>query len=232
MRAAGVLALASAAFAQQQCAKLDLILCLDGSTSITNSEWKIDLESGAFIANNFTWTGANGIAMGVVQFGTNEDPCYEGSCEPKVVVEQSLTTDKATFLSRLSSVRQIHGGTPTGAGLKGVLKEFEAHSRPGAQKATLLITDGEPNIGGGETAAVAASKALQAAGSPVFIIGVGDANMHKTDINRVASQPASEYVVYAAHWKDVAPLLHDVIKGLCPTPVPPPPPTPRPTPRP
>lgn len=231
MRAAGLLALAGAAFAQQQCAKLDLILCLDGSTSITDSDWQIDLQAGAFIANNFTWGGAEGIAMGVVQFGTKQDPCFDGSCDPKVVTEQALTTDKATFLSTLSGVAQIHGGTPTGPGLQGVLAEFNAHARAGAQKATLLITDGAPNIGGGESAAVAASKSLQAVGSPVFIIGVGDANSHKSDINQVASQPASEFVVYAKNWQDVAPLLHDIIKGLCPTPAPPAP-TPKPTPKP
>eukprot|EP00756_Hemistasia_phaeocysticola_P030342 Hpha_TRINITY_DN16282_c2_g1::TRINITY_DN16282_c2_g1_i2::g.15317::m.15317 len=188
MRAVGILALASAAMAQQQCGKLDLMLCLDGSTSITSRDWKIDLQAGAYIANNFTWGGADGIAMGVVQFGTREDPCYQGSCSAEVKLEQALTTDKSAFLSRLSSVRQIHGGTPTGAGLEAVLKEFKRDARPGAQKATLLITDGEPNIGGGETSAVAASKLLQAAGSPVFIIGVGDATNHKRDIDAVASQ--------------------------------------------
>jgi len=69
-------------------------------------------------------------------------------------------------------------------------------------------------------AAVQASEKLQQLGSKVFIIGVGDALNNKGDIDQVASQPASKYVVYAQHWEDVAGLIHDFIKGFCPTPPP------------
>jgi len=193
-------------------AQLDLMLCMDGSRSITDSEFKIDLQAAAYIATNFSWGGKNGIAMGIVQYGSpNTFPQ-----DPIVRTEQKLTDSKEDFLAGLAKVTQISGGTPTGDGLKQVLKEFEKDARPGAHKATLLITDGAPNLDGGEEAAVAASKALQNAGSPVFIIGVGDATENKQDIDKCASQPSSEYVVYAKHWEDVAGLLQTFLKKFCP----------------
>lgn len=200
----------------------DVLWCLDGSASMRGAGWTAGLRAASYLAANVSW-GDAGAAMGVLQFGTEEEPCWEGACPGKAVVQQGVTTDRRAFFSSLTNLQQMGGGSPLAAGLTAAQAELQRSGRRGARAFVICVTDGDPNIGGGEREAVAASQALQQAGAEVFVVAAGGGAIdNRAAIERVASPAAFDHVVYRDDWKQIAGLIRGAAAAPCATPAPPP----------
>ena len=111
------------------------MLLLDGSASIGASAWKKILHFTAGIGLNFT-TGENFMNYGVVEFST------------AATTFLPLTNSNASFQQVVATLPYMDGSTNTESGFLAVEREFNAHSRVGAFKVMIILTDGEWNEGG------------------------------------------------------------------------------------
>eukprot|EP01062_Namystynia_karyoxenos_P064030 TRINITY_DN56884_c0_g1_i1.p1 TRINITY_DN56884_c0_g1~~TRINITY_DN56884_c0_g1_i1.p1 ORF type:complete len:557 (+),score=51.02 TRINITY_DN56884_c0_g1_i1:74-1744(+) len=212
------------------CPTMDLMFCIDGSTSMGSREWTIVKQVTSFMATNFSWDAMCGIArMGIVQFGTKSmlppsgtdcygpdctEPCYEGACDTRTQLEQNLTGDRHAFFTVIEGLKKIGGGTPTGDGLNAVHAEFlTSRARSGSVKVAVLITDGNPNFSGGQLNAVRNAEALRQVAPHLFVIGVGAARTRHAEIDLIASAPAAfNYTIYDNYWLELSSRVHSILK--------------------
>ena len=177
--------------------KLDLMLLLDGSGSIGESAWKKILHFTAGIGLNFT-TGSNFMNYGIVEF----------SGEAKTFLP--LTNSNASFQQVVATLPYFGRSTDTFSGFAAVEKEFNAHSRVGAFKVMIVLTDGMWN-NGGDPGPI--SKRLKANHTKVFTIAVGDAATK--EVAALASLPLSKYYYTVSNEQFLPKILHKMILGLC-----------------
>ena len=177
--------------------KLDLLLLLDGSASIGASAWKKILHFTAGIGLNFT-TGEKFMNYGVVEFST-----FATTFLP-------LTNSNASFQHVVATLPYMDGSTNTESGFLAIEKEFNAHSRVGAFKVMIILTDGEWNEGGDPGPI---SKRLKANQTKIFTVAVGEAATKK--VAALASLPLSKYYYNVTNEQFLPKILHRMILGLC-----------------
>jgi len=88
-----------------------------------------------------------------------------------------------------------------------------SHLRPGAHKAIIVLTDGQPNPSAQRQVARDQAQAARAAGFKVFAIGVGG-TYDIQNLKDMASQPYTDYV-YELNNFDVAQFKHHLLTVLC-----------------
>eukprot|EP01065_Artemidia_motanka_P022761 TRINITY_DN2695_c0_g1_i1.p1 TRINITY_DN2695_c0_g1~~TRINITY_DN2695_c0_g1_i1.p1 ORF type:complete len:579 (+),score=213.78 TRINITY_DN2695_c0_g1_i1:84-1820(+) len=200
---------------------LDLLFVLDGSASITDSNWQVDLECTKLVAENFTFgCGTSGqkqsyAKMGIIQFAGDTTPT-------NVQVEQHLTCSKPTFMSSLARVRKMDGNTATGDGMAAAQTEFKANGRKGDYKVVILITDGVPHMFPGDRCGTSCqsnkakevAKELKQDGADIFGVAVGQFDINF--LEDIASSPSSKYVLNPRSWQELPAMLHKIIDTICP----------------
>jgi Ca-activated chloride channel family protein len=138
---------------------IDIILCLDTSTSMAAEDLKPNrIEAAKDVAEEFV-KGRTADRIGIVPFAAQS------------FTQCPLTTDYSVVVSLLSDLRMgmVEDGTAIGMALATALnrlRESEAKS-----KVVILLTDGQNNRG--ELDPVTAAHAAQALGIRVYTIGVG-----------------------------------------------------------
>lgn len=142
---------------------IDIILCLDTSTSMAAEDLKPNrLEAAKDVAEVFV-KGRAADRIGIVPFAAQS------------FTQCPLTTDYSVVVSLLGDLRMgmVEDGTAIGMALATALnrlRESEAKS-----KVVILLTDGQNNRG--ELDPVTAAQAAQALGIRVYTIGVGTRGM-------------------------------------------------------
>ena len=138
---------------------IDIILCLDTSTSMAAEDLKPNrIEAAKNVAKDFV-KGRMADRIGIVPFAAQS------------FTQCPLTTDYSVVVSLLGDLRMgmVEDGTAIGMALATAvnrLRESEAKS-----KVVILLTDGQNNRG--ELDPVTAAQAAQAMGVRVYTVGVG-----------------------------------------------------------
>ena len=101
-------------------------------------------------------------------------------------VASPLSGDRAALFAALDSLPGTQaGGTYIGKGLAAGLAQLRATSRPGAKQALIVLTDGEPSD---RDEALRVAAEIQAAGSDLFAVGLGQLSQQAFDfLNQVAT---------------------------------------------
>lgn len=164
----------------------DIMLVLDRSGSMVGQPFA-DMKSGAsqFVdiideASDGSLDGviSNGSRVGVVSFSNGAD------------LNQPLTSN-ATAVKTAINALAIQNLTNHQAGIDLAQGQL-AGSQPSSQKQMVIFTDGATTAGGNPGAAAAAARA---AGTEIFAIGLGSANV--TQLNNWATDPDSSHVFLA-----------------------------------
>eukprot|EP00037_Helgoeca_nana_P011957 m.107733 g.107733 ORF g.107733 m.107733 type:complete len:460 (-) comp21170_c0_seq3:3280-4659(-) len=178
----------------------DVVLLLDGSTSITSASWAALVKASTTFASELG-VSLDGAHLGVVQFASSAN------------VELSLTGDEAVAVKTVQGLVQKNGGTNTVSGLEVAANQFaeKQGGRLGAPKVVILITDGESNSGGDPVAVADRIKANETA---IFGIGVGTGADMK-QVTAIASEPASEYVFQLDDYEKLSAIVAALIAKTC-----------------
>eukprot|EP01062_Namystynia_karyoxenos_P005974 TRINITY_DN1207_c0_g1_i1.p1 TRINITY_DN1207_c0_g1~~TRINITY_DN1207_c0_g1_i1.p1 ORF type:complete len:552 (+),score=195.16 TRINITY_DN1207_c0_g1_i1:80-1657(+) len=214
-------------------APLDLLFVLDGSTSITASDWALDKQATAQISKSFHFDCVKGAKMGIIQFSGDR-------VGPNAVVEEQMTCDNTDFENKVAGLVQLGGGTATGDAMDAAQNMLQKSGRPGALQVVILITDGVPDAPGppfGTCGTKCQIKKAQAAAQAmiadkIVIIAVAVGQFDITFLQTLVSQPSSKYLFNPTDWPELIKQLQTIIPVICPTPAPTPRPTPKPTPLP
>ena len=189
----------SAAAAPPPDCPADVVLLLDGSTSITSASWKSLVNASSSFAAA-VGISADGAHIGVVQFASSSK------------LELALTGDLDKALAALHGLPQTGGGTNTASGLAMTGAQlFGAGGRLDAPKVVILITDGESNVGGDP---VPVASALKANSTNIFGIGVG-AGADMKQIAAIASLPSSDFVFELDDYSKLAGIIAKLIAKTC-----------------
>ncbi|PFX28712.1 Collagen alpha-3(VI) chain [Stylophora pistillata] len=178
--------------------KLDLVFLLDGSTSITNTEFQ---DAKLFIKklySNFP-IGEYSTHVGLVVFG-------EGS---QTIFDLIEYTDKETLNVKLNLISKSNSsGNFLGRGLKTVKKSiYDVSARPGGHQVLVVIAAGTS-----QDDVNAPSRDLRDEGVRIFCVGVGN----KVDVNQlqyVVTAPEREHLATASS-DNLDTLLGPVVQNI------------------
>ena len=196
------------AAAQTGCAStIDLVVVVDGSESISWSEFDLMQSFISDLVSGFTVTPDDG-QVGVVQFAS----------EGQGRVEIALTGDAAAVQGALFNMVQIVGVTDIQEGLALGQGQFSLNGRAGVPHVLLLLTDGEHNQPGDP---IAEAELARNQGTEIFAVGIGD-GAKIGQLNAIVSAPASEHVISVDGFSELVTILETLVQIVCP-------PTPTPT---
>lgn len=184
---------------------IDIMLVLDGSGSISSSEFRQMKTFANDLVNSFT-IGPADARIGIVQFSW------------KTQLEIALSDDQAALADTINNLRQFRGGTDIQDGLEEGRTELARNGRSGTPQVIILLTDGYHNRDGNpQTEAQLAKNA----GVTVFTIAVGN-SVNRNQINGIASDPDSRYVFSVSNFAGLQIILQPLVIQAClvPTPTP------------
>jgi hypothetical protein len=158
-------------------AATDVVLLVDGSGSISDSDWKLERSGYTSALRDPANVPLDGsIAIGVVQWSTDQ----------RVEVPLTTISDKADLdrvVAGINAMQQMADETAAGDGIFAGTAELQDHKRPQAKPVLCLSTDGTTNKG--STVAYAASEAVTAGVQRFSVIGIEDPpNAYEADLRQ------------------------------------------------
>ena len=178
----------------------DIVLILDGSSSISSSSWSQLVSACTTLVSELGVSSA-GAHVGVVQFSSSSS----------TKLELPLTGDEPTALAKIKALIQAGGSTDTAAGLELTETELAKRGRSDVVRVAILITDGESNAGSNPVAVADRMKQNQ---TSLFGIGVGSGADIK-QIAQIASAPSSEFVFEVKDFFDLANIIASLVSKTC-----------------
>jgi uncharacterized repeat protein (TIGR01451 family) len=181
---------------------IDLVFAVDTSGSIATCSCDAFSQMKAFamgVINQFE-IGPDGAHFGIVDFSSS------------VTNVLSLSDDTVLIDTAIDTMPFLGLGTDTTEGLIRAQQEIQAHGRPAANHAILLLTDGRADDG---PSAIAAAAAAKAAGTAIFSIGVTSLS-DVTQLQEIASLPSDGHVFNVAAFDGLASILQDLVTNVCP----------------
>ncbi len=175
--------------------RVELVFCLDGSGSITASDWSV-LRQGIAeaILDPSTVPPDGSVAVAIVQFGNSAQVQI-----PRTVIDSPVAA--GALASQVLALPKFGGGTNTAAGIAASTDAI-APGDAAAKQVICVVTDGAANS---QLAAFEAAQAAIAAGiEEIDVIGVGAAsaanlsNLQQLAINGFASLAANFQAVASA----------------------------------
>ncbi|NDJ62965.1 MAG: VWA domain-containing protein, partial [Chloroflexi bacterium] len=175
---------------------LDLVLSLDSSGSIDNTEF----------------TEVRNFATGIV----NGLPVQPGQARVSVAqfsngaqIEIGLSDDPVAVINTINTFPKAGGGTNLAAAIQVPQDEIVLNGRPTAARAIIVLTDGVGNIN-----PAAAANAAKAAGTFIFSVGVGS-GVDVPTLNLMASDPDADFVYLAADFNALQNLVIAINNIAC-----------------
>jgi len=180
----------------------DVMLVLDRSGSVSGNLDTLKTAAKAFVTS--LSPSATGTHVGVASFATG------------ATLDLHLSDDETAINAAIDGL--VSGGTTNlSGGITVAYTELDnpgdGHDRDDASSPDFIvvITDGEPNAGGGQAGAKTAADAAKADGSEIFAVGVGisqsNADFLKADI---VSPPSDQHYFDAANFGQ----LQTILEGL------------------
>ena len=144
---------------------LDIMVLVDGSGSVSNSDYETQRAAVQNLFDSFT-IGAADTKFGLVQFSTG------------ATLLSGLSDNPAALQNTLASMTQDFGQTNHGDAFQLANTELSNNGRAGARQAVIILTDGVANepFGGGVNPlvhALNAANALEANTIEIFGVGIG-----------------------------------------------------------
>jgi Tol biopolymer transport system component len=199
--------------------QVDLMLVLDGSSSINASDFTRMQDFARNLVNSFA-VGPNDAQIGIVQFAS----------QGKGGREIGLSADPGEIITRVDGMQQLKGSTDLEEGLRLARAELTSNGRAGVPQVIILLADGEHNQGGDPLDEAQQAKTAQ---MHLFAVAVGG-NLNMNQLRAIASDPDAEYVFAVKDFADLESILGNLVATTCPLPpeAPTPPEQPTPTPQP
>ena len=189
-------------------AKVDVVIVLDGSASIVDSDWQRALIFTNKIVDSFN-ISTDQAEVGVVQFSG-------GLFGQNTEIIITLSSDVAAIKAAVSSAQQMKEDTNTYAGFEAAKKMLDGQGRSDAKgKVVILITDGDQNDG---RPAVVAARELKAENATIFGVGVGS-SVNTQKLEQWVTSPASQHYFSVSDFAHLRTILERIIAGACPHPL-------------
>jgi len=181
-------------------APVDITLLVDGSGSISSSDFALMKKFATLLATNIT-ISEDAAHIGLVQF----------SSSPRV--EIGLSDDANAVLTAISSMSQMGSGTNMDDGLDTAYSVLQKSQRNGDQ-VLIMFTDGEPDPGNDP---VAHAKIIKDAGIEIYTVGVGS-GVNPQILKDIASEdknPLLPHYMQADSFADLVALLKNIVSAAC-----------------
>ncbi|NCC37716.1 MAG: VWA domain-containing protein, partial [Chloroflexia bacterium] len=189
---------------------LDLMLVLDGSGSISSTNFRQMREFVSNLVSSYT-VGPDDARVGIAQFGTQGQGRYE----------LRLADDPSVILARVNAMRQLGGYTDIQEGLQLGREDLAANGRTGVPQVIILLTDGAHNQGGDP---VEEAQLVRDAGMHLFAIAVGS-GPNLSQLNALTADPQRVFSV--SNFASLSTILRQIVGVSCEN-LPPPPDPPLP----
>ncbi len=139
-------------------ARLDLVLLLDGSGSIDDADWDLQLQGYAAALRERTNFPVDGsVAVAVIQWSHLSSRSQNTRLEvPLTVLDSPAAVDEVT--AAVLAIEQMGDNTNPGDAVLSGAVELSQRGRPGADGVLCMSTDGEENGGLGLAGAVATAR--------------------------------------------------------------------------
>lgn len=183
--------------------EVDLMIAIDGSNSITNSDWSSAVAFLYDVVLGFQ-LGPNQAQIGVVQFSFGSDT--------EVVVP--LTDDLNKLQTGLQNMQKLGGGTNIAEGIIMSQAQITQNGRSGVPHVIIVITDGKQDDPYSPLNPVQAAGAAKLAGSTLFGIGVGD----EVDVNtmeQIVNTPYQDYYFPVNSYSNLSAILAKTVLSVC-----------------
>jgi len=184
-----------------QCdAPVDVALLIDGSGSISSSDFSLMKKFSTLIASNMT-ISEKSVNMAAIQFSSG------------VNVEFPLTSDRNTVLNGISRMSQLGSSTNMDAGLDKVLSVLTSSKRSVSQ-VCIMFTDGEPDSGNDP---VAHAQNLKDHNIEIYTVGVGSGVNPKL-LKAIATEdrnPLQPHYFQASSFQQLMELLSNIVSAAC-----------------
>ncbi|WP_129671862.1 VWA domain-containing protein [Candidatus Chloroploca sp. Khr17] len=184
---------------------LDLMLVLDGSGSISSTNFRQMRDFVRNLVNSYT-VSPDDARVGIAQFGTQGRGRYE----------LRLADDPSVVLARVNAMTQLDGYTDIQEGLQLGREELAANGRAGVPQVMILLTDGAHNQGGDP---VEEAQLVRDAGMHLFAIAVGS-GPNLPQLNALTADP--DRVFSVSNFASLSTILSQIVGVSC-EPIPPPP---------
>jgi len=181
-------------------APVDIALLIDGSGSISSSDFSLMKKFATLLASNVT-ISEDAAHIAIVQFSDN----------PRV--EISLSDNENAVLSAISSMSQMCSGTNMDDGLDSAFAQLQKSQR-NTDQVLVMFTDGEPNPGNDP---VAHAQKIKDAGIEIYTVGVGSGVNPKIlkDIASEDKNPLQPHYIQADSFTKLLELLNNVVSSVC-----------------
>ncbi|MBZ0293632.1 MAG: VWA domain-containing protein [Anaerolineae bacterium] len=195
----------------QQCTSdtpLDIMLVLDGSGSISSSDYVLMQNFSIGLVNSFNISKTEA-RFGIVQFAAER----YGKVEVPLGDKRGVLIDRLTNLRRLANT----GWTDIQEGIYLGQREFDKHGRNRSQvpRAMIVLTDGYHNVGNPSPE----SEAQKAKKKSTLIYGVAVGVADLTQIRAIASDPDSRFVFSIDNFAGLVQSLNQISESTCNTPL-------------
>jgi len=192
-----------AAFAGPECkSKLDLVLTLDGSGSISAADWKTAKQFSTNLVDAFTF-GPENTRVGAVQFATTAR------------VEFQMNANKQQVKNTINGISKMGSKTNIAAGISTAVTVLQKSPRVETVQTILLITDGSQTVAGDP---IAAANQAKSKNIEIFVVAVGkEAAKFATVLTKIASEPKAKHYFQIAGFNNLKDILLQLINATCPT---------------
>ncbi|KAK0051441.1 cartilage matrix protein, partial [Biomphalaria pfeifferi] len=196
--------------------RADIVILLDGSTSVTSNNFLTAKENVKYLASQLQ-IGPNRVHVALVQFSG------------KTSLEFPLTkyTDRLSVLRAIDRATYMHGNTETGLALKYARNEVFSSSmgaRLDVPRIIILLTNGAAT---NHAQAVTEADLTRANGITIYAVGIGN-KIDRLELQQITGD--SSHVFTAVSYNDLETLVTPILNAACQARVSTPPPTTTPDP--
>eukprot|EP01102_Stenamoeba_stenopodia_P005587 TRINITY_DN16337_c0_g1_i1.p1 TRINITY_DN16337_c0_g1~~TRINITY_DN16337_c0_g1_i1.p1 ORF type:complete len:333 (+),score=79.96 TRINITY_DN16337_c0_g1_i1:132-1130(+) len=184
-------------------AVVDLMLTVDGSSSITDQDWQDALAFLYDVVLGFQ-VSSDAAHIGVVQFAL--------ASVTKVVVP--LTGELNVLETGLNGMTKLGGGTNIAVGIDDSQDQISQYGRNGVPHVMIVMTDGKEDDPYDPQNPVVAAGNAKLAGTIIFGIGVGD-DVDVGTMQQIVSPPYENYYFPVSSYANLSTILEKTVLSVC-----------------
>ncbi|KAK2170566.1 hypothetical protein LSH36_2g14112 [Paralvinella palmiformis] len=183
---------------------LDVGFLLDGSGSVTLSNWIVTLSFVQRFGHNVNF-GKEGTRIGVVSFGNRAT----------VNIRLDQFGDVSAFEKAVHNIPYKDQNTNTASGLRALRTKLFTEingDRPRVPNVAVVLTDGKSTWEANNT--IPEATLLKEDGVKIFSIGIGS-DINVDELNAIASNPTRPYVYQVESFSDLIVLIGVIVNSTC-----------------